>query len=313
MPDKSRHCHRIDLRGKRFNVRMESRLFPKTGRATVRDALIIFSPCKNRRAKLTFISMTNPKRNILITGAGGGLGRGLGLCLAQQGHTILATDLNLAGAAETAALVEKAGGKAEAHALDVTSEEGVQRLVQQIGDRRIDVLINNAGLQHVSRIEDFPTAKWDLLLNVMLKGTFLMTRAVLPVMRAHGFGRIIHIGSIHSLIASPYKSAYVATKHALIGFSKTVALETADADITSNTICPAYIQTPLVDAQIKDQARTRQISEDEVIQRIMLEPMPKKAFISFEEIAAAVEYLATPLARNVTGQTITIDGGWTAR
>ena len=132
-------------------------------------------------------------------------------------------------------------------------------------------------------------------------------------MRARGFGRLIHIGSIHSLVASPYKSAYIAAKHAMLGFSKAIALETADVDITSNTICPAYIRTPLVEAQIKDQARTRGISEDEVIGRIMLQPMPKKSFITFEEIGAAVEYLASPLARNVTGQALAIDGGWTAQ
>ena len=149
-------------------------------------------------------------------------------------------------------------------------------------------------------------------MSVLLRGTFLMSRAVLPGMRARGFGRVIHIGSIHSLVASPYKSAYTAAKHALIGFSKVLALETADADITSNTICPAYLRTPLVDAQIADQARTRGISEEEVIERVMLAPMPKKAFITFEEIAAAIDYLISPLARNVTGQTITIDGGWTA-
>ena len=147
----------------------------------------------------------------------------------------------------------------------------------------------------------------------MLRGAFLMSRAVLPGMRAAGFGRIIHIGSIHSLVASPYKSAYVAAKHALLGFSKTLALETADVDITSNTICPAYLRTPLVDAQIADQARARGISEEEVIEKVMLQPMPKKAFVTVEEISAAVEYLLQPLARNVTGQTITIDGGWTAQ
>ncbi|MDQ3814865.1 MAG: 3-hydroxybutyrate dehydrogenase [Armatimonadota bacterium] len=257
--------------------------------------------------------MMNPQHHILITGAGSGLGRGLSLCLAQQGHSILATDRNLDGVQETVAAVREAGGTAAAFALDVTSEADIQRLLADEGSRRIDVLINNAGLQHVAGVEEFPVEKWDLLVDVILKGTFLMTRAVLPGMRAQGFGRIIHIGSIHSLVASPYKSAYTAAKHALLGFSKVVALETAAVDITSNTICPAYIRTPLVDAQIKDQARTRQISEDEVIQRIMLEPMPKTAFITFEEIAAAIEYLMSPLARNVTGQTITIDGGWTAR
>ena len=165
----------------------------------------------------------------------------------------------------------------------------------------------------MAKVEEFPPAKWDLLLDVMLKGAFLMTRAVLPGMRARGFGRIIQIGSIHSLVASPYKSAYVAAKHALLGFAKAVALETADVDITINTICPAYIRTPLVEAQIQDQARTRQIPEEEVIRRIMLQPMPKQAFITCEEVAAAVEYLISPLARNVTGQSITIDGGWTAQ
>ncbi len=257
--------------------------------------------------------MTNPKRNILITGAGSGLGRGLGICLAQLGHSVLATDLHPDGARETVAQIQAAGGHAEARALDVTSEEDIQRLWTDLGRRPIDTLINNAGLQHVAKVEEFPVAKWDLLVEIMLKGAFLMTRATLPGMRARGFGRIIHIGSIHSLVASPYKSAYVAAKHALLGFSKAVALETAGVDITVNTICPAYIRTPLVEAQIKDQARARQISEEEVIQRIMLQPMPKQAFITFEEVAAAVEYLMSPLARNVTGQTLTIDGGWTAQ
>ena len=257
--------------------------------------------------------MTNPRRNILITGAGSGLGRGLSFFLAQHGHAIVATDLDLEGAQETAVQIEKAGGKADAYALDVTSEEKIRQLLRELEERPLDVLVNNAGLQHVSKIEEFSTAQWDLLLDVMLKGSFLMTRSLLPCMKRNRFGRIINIGSIHSLVASPYKSAYVAAKHALLGFSKAVALETADVDITINTICPAYVRTPLVDKQIKDQARTRQISEDEVIQRIMLAPMPKKVFITFEEVVAAIEYLISPMAHNVTGQTITIDGGWTAQ
>ena len=257
--------------------------------------------------------MTNPKRNILITGVGSGLGRGLSLCLAQQGHAILATDLHFDTARDTVAAIETQGGQAEAHALDVTSDKDIPRFMKQVGPRQIDVLINNAGLQQVAPADEFPVEKWDLVIAVMLRGAFLMTRAILPLMRAQGFGRIIQIGSIHSLVASPFKSAYVAAKHALLGFSKTVALETAGVDITVNTICPAYIRTPLVNAQIKDQARTRGISEEEVIQRIMLQPMPKRAFITSEEVAAAVEYLMSSLARNVTGQTITIDGGWTAQ
>ena len=139
----------------------------------------------------------------------------------------------------------------------------------------------------------------------------MMTRSLLPRMRKRGFGRIINIGSIHSLVASPYKSAYVAAKHGLIGFSKVVALETADTDITINTICPSYIRTPLVDAQVANQAKAHGMTEDEVIDRIMLAPMPKKVFITVEEVAGAIDFLTSSHARNITGQTIVIDGGWT--
>ena len=253
------------------------------------------------------------KHHIVITGAGSGLGRGLGLCLARQGHRILATDINAASARETASQILDAGGEAEAYELDIASEQGVRRFWDEIAGGPVSVLINNAGLQHVARVEDFSVEKWDALINVMLKGAFLMTRAALPGMRARAFGRLIFIGSIHSLIASPHKSAYVSAKHALLGFSKTLALETADTDITSNSVCPSYIRTPLVDAQIKDQARLRGISEDDVIRRVMLEPMPKKAFVTFDEVSAAIEFLINPLARNVTGQAIAIDGGWTAQ
>lgn len=250
---------------------------------------------------------------ILITGAGGGLGRGLAQCLAQKGHSLITADIKEPAVEETARLIRESGGLAEGRVVDLASEDSVNRLWAAMADRPVDVLINNAGLQHVSPLEEFSTEKWDLLMDVMLRGTFLMTRAALPGMRARNFGRIIHIGSIHSLVASPYKSAYVAAKHAVQGFSKTLALETGGNDITTNTICPSYIRTAMVESQIKDQARTRGISEDEVIERVMLEPMPKKAFIRIEEVAAAVEYLISPLAGNVTGQSITIDGGWTAR
>jgi 3-hydroxybutyrate dehydrogenase len=257
--------------------------------------------------------MNNPARTILITGAGSGLGRGLAAILAQQGHLIIATDLRFDAAQETVEQIVAAGGRAEAYALDVVSEESIGHVFGALGNARIDVLINNAGLQYVAGIEEYPVEKWDLLTNVLVKGVFLMSRAVLPGMRTRNFGRLIHIGSIHSLIASPYKSAYTAAKHALLGFSKVLALETGSAEITSNTICPAYIRTPLVDAQISGQARTRGISEEEVIDKVMLAPMPKKAFITFEEVAAAIDYLMSPHARNVTGQAIAIDGGWTAQ
>jgi 3-hydroxybutyrate dehydrogenase len=254
----------------------------------------------------------NPPKHILITGAGSGLGRGLALELARAGHSILATDLDEKAAAETLAQCPDLKS-CRSLCVDVTREEDIAALVEQIGEPPVDVLINNAGLQHIAPLESFVPEKWDRLLDVMLRGAYLMTRALLPEMRRSGYGRIINIGSIHSLVASPYKAGYVAAKHGLLGLAKVVALETADADITANTICPSYIRTPLVDAQIADQAAAHEITEEEVIERIMLDPMPKKAFITFEEVAGTIEFLMSPHARNITGQTIVIDGGWTVR
>lgn len=256
--------------------------------------------------------MMRNDQTVVITGAGSGLGRGLCRELARVGHKILATDKNLDTAQETISMLDNPA-RGEAHALDVTSAQDVQCFAKMISDRPVSVLINNAGLQHVAPLESFPQEKWDLLLNVLLRGSCLMTRALLPGMRARGFGRIVNIGSIHSLVASPYKSAYVAAKHGLVGFSKVVALETADTDITINTICPSYVRTPLVEAQIAGQAKSHGMSEDEVIEKIMLDPMPKKAFITSEEIAGTIRFLASPEARNITGQTIVIDGGWTVQ
>lgn len=241
--------------------------------------------------------MKHVPRTILITGAAGGLGAGLATCFREAGHDVIATDL----AADA--------GPPPVRGLDVTSDADAAA----IAELPVDVLVNNAGLQHVAPLEDFPQERWNRLVDVMLGGAVRLTRAVLPGMRRRGFGRIVMIGSIHSLVASPYKSAYVAAKHGLLGLARTVALETADVDVTANTVCPAYIRTPLVDAQIAAQAAAHGIGEDEVIRRIMLEPMPKKSFITVEEVAGAIEFLIGPAARNITGQTITIDGGWTVR
>ncbi|HLT43054.1 MAG TPA: SDR family oxidoreductase, partial [Luteimonas sp.] len=155
--------------------------------------------------------------------------------------------------------------------------------------------------------------KWDFLVQVMLVGVARLTRAVLPGMRERGFGRIVNIGSIHSLVASPYKSAYVAAKHGLIGFSKVIALETADTDITVNTVCPTYVRTPLVERQIADQARTRGIPESQVVDQVMLKPMPKGVFITFAELAGITAFLMSDTARNITGHAIEVDGGWTVQ
>ncbi len=247
---------------------------------------------------------------ILITGAGSGIGAGIAGQLARDGHHVVVTDLSAQAAESVARAIREAGGSAEAHALDVTSDESVATVLQALS-RPLDVLVNNAGLQHVAPLEEVPMEKWELLVQVMLIGVARLTRAVLPGMRERGFGRIVNIGSIHSLVASPFKSAYVSAKHGLLGFSKVIALETAGTDITVNTICPTYVKTPLVDRQIADQARTRGIPESEVVSQVMLKPMPKGVFISFEELAGITAFLISPAARNITGQTITVDGGWT--
>ena len=249
---------------------------------------------------------------ILISGSASGIGAALASELAQLGWHVIVSDLKLDAARTVAGRIVADGGSAEAVALDVTSDGSVDAALAS-ASRPIDVLVNNAGLQHVAPLEEFPIKKWDFLVQVMLTGAARLTRAVLPKMRERGFGRIVNVGSIHSLVASPYKSAYVAAKHGLVGFSKAIALETADTDITINTICPSYVKTPLVDQQISAQALTHGIPESEVIGRMMLEPMPKGVFIGFDEIAGITAFLVSPSARNITGQMIVVDGGWTSR
>lgn len=252
-------------------------------------------------------------KTVLITGAASGIGFGVARTLGKLGFQMVITDLTEELVSQAADKLASEGISCKAYPLDVTSEIDITRLKSQLEGTPIQILVNNAGIQHVAKLEDFPMDKFRLLLDVLLTGPARLTQAFLPAMRESGFGRIINIGSLHSLVASPYKSAYVAAKHGLLGFSKVLALETADQDITINTICPAYVKTPLVEKQIADQARTHGISEEEVINRIMLEPMPKKAFIDIEEIAHTVQFLADEKARNMTGQALVLDGGWTVR
>ena len=250
--------------------------------------------------------------SLLITGAASGIGAGLAIELARAGHHIIVSDLRLADCQAVAAKIREAGGSADALAMDVTSDASVAAAFASL-PRPIDILVNDAGLQHVAPLEDFAMSKWDYLIQVMLTGSARLTRAVLPGMRERRFGRIVNIGSIHSLVASPNKSAYVAAKHGLVGLTRTVALETAGTDVTINTICPSYVKTPLVDKQIADQARTRGIPESEVIKEVMLKPMPKGVFIGMDELAGITGFLISPAARNISGQAIVVDGGWTAQ
>ena len=250
--------------------------------------------------------------SVLVTGAASGIGAGLSRELARAGHHVVVSDLRHADCREVAEQIRALGGSAEAVELDVTSDASVAAALTS-ASRPIDVLVNDAGLQHVAPIEEFPMVRWDYLIQVMLIGSARLTRALLPAMRERRFGRIVNIGSIHSLIASPNKSAYVAAKHGLIGLTRTIALETAGSDITINTVCPSYVRTPLVDKQIGDQARTRGIPEAEVVREIMLKPMPKGVFIGIDELAGITTFLMSPAARNITGQAIVVDGGWTAQ
>jgi 3-hydroxybutyrate dehydrogenase len=251
--------------------------------------------------------------NIFITGSASGIGFGIAEYLAKKKYHIIIADIEADAAAKAANELIKNGLSAQAVQIDVCDALQVAALPKILGDTKIDVLINNAGIQHVNKLEDFPAEKWQLLINVMLVGPALLTQAFLPHMRTQNFGRIINIGSIHSVVASPFKSAYVAAKHGLLGFAKTMALETGDVDITINTLCPAYVKTPLVDKQIAAQAKENNMTEYDVINKIMLAPMPKKAFIEIDELAQTAEFIMGDAAKNITGQAIILDGGWTAR
>ena len=252
--------------------------------------------------------MASP-HTILITGAASGIGLALTKHFVEAGHRVVACDLQQAALDS----LQKELPQIRTLAFDVADARQIEVSFASLADDPPDVLINNAGLQYVAPIEEFPPEKWQQLIAVMLTGTALLTRVALPSMRRRNYGRIVNIGSIHALIASPFKSAYVAAKHGLIGFSKAVALETHDVDVTINTVCPGYVKTPLVEAQIASLARTHNMTEEQVVEEIMLKPMPKRQFITVEELIGSVEFLLSPAARNITGQCLVLDGGWTAQ
>jgi 3-hydroxybutyrate dehydrogenase len=248
--------------------------------------------------------------SVLITGAASGIGLALATHLSQQGHRVIATDLNVDVLANAKGSLPS---DVRTVALDVADNRSIERALASVSSDPPDALVNNAGLQHVAALEEFPPEKWAQLVAVMLTGAAMLTRAVLPRMRERNFGRIVNIGSIHALVASPYKSAYVAAKHGLVGFSKVIALETADREITINTVCPSYVKTPLVDSQIAALARKHSLPETKVAEETMLRPMPKRRFIEMDELAGTLDFLLSDAARNITGQCITIDGGWTVQ
>lgn len=254
-------------------------------------------------------------RAAIVTGAGSGIGRAIAHALAGQGAAVCIGDINLDAARTVASEIERAHGRALAVRADVSQRGPVQALVAETTRAfgRLDILVNNAGLQFIAPIEEYPEERWDQLIGIMLTGTFLCTKYALPHMKARRWGRVVNISSIHGLVASPFKSAYVSAKHGIIGFTRTLALEVAEHGITANAICPGYVRTPLVENQIADQAKVHGIPPQEVVERIMLAPAAIKRLLEPDEIAAAVLYLCSENARGVTGSALAVDAGWTAR
>ena len=252
------------------------------------------------------------RRTALITGSTSGIGRGIAAALARDGFDIVLNGLGDAAAIEAQrAELERAHGVGVRFvAADMASPGEIDAMMKRVG--AVDVLVNNAGIQHVAAVDAFPPERWDAIIAINLSATFHATRLAIPSMKAKGWGRIVNIASAHGLVASAFKAPYVAAKHGVVGFTKAVALEVAQAGITVNAICPGYVLTPLVEAQIPDQARTHGLSEEEVVQKVMLAEQPTRRFIDIDEVARLAAYLVSDAARSITGTAVTIDGGWTA-
>ena len=245
----------------------------------------------------------------LVTGGGSGIGLAISHRLADAGARVLINDVR-PSAADAAREIGAEFLQADLASMEETTALG-RRAVEVKG--HVDILVNNAGLQHIAPVEDFPDDEWARLVQIMLVAPFQLTKAVVPAMKRRCWGRIVNMSSIHGLVASPYKSAYISAKHGLIGLTKTVALEVGGDGITVNAICPSYVRTPLLESQLADQARTRGLSEDEVIEKVMLEPAAIKSLIDPEEVAALAMFLVSDEARSITGAAHSIDAGWTAR
>jgi len=257
------------------------------------------------------------KKTALITGSTSGIGKAIAQRLARAGCSIILNGLGEKEAieAQRAGMEKEFGVKVIYHPADMTKPDQIADMVQTGIDTfgALDILVNNAGIQHVSPIEDFPIEKWDAIIAINLSASFHAIRAAVPQMKKQNWGRIINIASAHALVASPFKSAYVAAKHGIAGLTKTVALEVAEHNITMNAICPGYVWTPLVQNQIADTAKARGMSEEDVIKKVLLAAEPTKKFTTVEQIGELVMFLCSDAAENITGSLQSIDGGWVAQ
>jgi 3-hydroxybutyrate dehydrogenase len=256
-------------------------------------------------------------KTALITGSTSGIGLGIAEMLAKEGANIVLNGFGRADEIEAlrARIATEHKVAVRYDGADMTQPDTIEAMVKKAVAEfgAVDVLVNNAGIQHVAPIEEFPPDKWQAIIAINLVASFHTIRHVLPAMKKRKWGRVINIASAHALVASPFKSAYVAAKHGLAGLTKTVAMETAQLGITVNAICPGYVLTPLVKNQIPDTAKARGMTEEQVVKDVLLAAQPTKQFVTVEQVAALARYLASDDAASVTGALLSVDGGWTAQ
>jgi 3-hydroxybutyrate dehydrogenase len=254
-------------------------------------------------------------KTVIVTGSTSGIGLGIATAFADQGANLV---INGFGKPED---IEKERKTLEAKGIkciysgaDMTKPDQIEAMIKEANDTfgSVDILVNNAGIQFVSPVEDFPPEKWDAIIAINMTSSFHTIRHTVPLMKKQGWGRIINVASAHGLVASPFKSAYVTAKHGIMGLTKTIALETAENNITVNSICPGYVKTPLVEGQIADTAKARKMTEEQVVNDVLLKAQWTKKFVGIDEVAGIALFLCSDAAQNITGTHVSVDGGWTA-